>query len=65
MKVEGRKSHAEICSEVVALVRKLRRKRPKGGRLTYREIAAELRSQGHVNKKGNEFSASAIKNMLS
>ena len=30
-KVEGRKSHAELRPELVALVRQLRRKRPKGG----------------------------------
>src|SRR4029079_15913204 len=31
-KVEGRKSHAEQNPELVALVRQLRRRRPKGGR---------------------------------
>ena len=31
-KCEGRKSHAELKPDVVALVRRLRRRRPKAGR---------------------------------
>lgn len=64
VKVEGRKSHAEIRPEVVALAKRLRRKLPKGGQMSYRDIAAKLFDLGHVNKKGREFSASAIRNML-
>jgi hypothetical protein len=41
-KVKGRKSHAELRPELVALVRQLRRKRPKGGQRSLREISAEL-----------------------
>ena len=37
-KVEGRKSHAELRPELVALVRQLRRKRPKGGQRSLRDI---------------------------
>jgi hypothetical protein len=44
-KVEGRKSHAELHPELVALVRQLRRRRPKGGRRSLREISAELAQQ--------------------
>src|SRR5215218_1924102 len=50
-KVEGRKSHAELRPEVVAEAKRLRRKRPKGGQRSYRQIAegrknhAELRPQ--------------------
>ena len=46
------------------LARQLRRKLPKGGQLTYRELAAELLRLGHGNKYGREFSPSAIKKML-
>jgi hypothetical protein len=38
--VEGRKSHAELRPELVALVRQLRRRRPKGGQRSLRDIAA-------------------------
>ena len=41
-KCGGRRSHAEIRPEVVALVRSLRRRRPKGGQRSLQEIAAEL-----------------------
>ena len=41
-KVEGRKSHVELRPELVALVRQLRRKRPKGGQRSLRDISAEL-----------------------
>jgi DNA invertase Pin-like site-specific DNA recombinase len=37
-KCEGRKSHAELRPEVVALVRQLRRRRPKGGQRSLREL---------------------------
>ena len=48
--VEGRKSHAELRPELVALVRRLRRKRPKGGQRSLREIAAELAQRGHPQR---------------
>jgi DNA invertase Pin-like site-specific DNA recombinase len=63
-KCGGRRSHAEIRPEVVALVRSLRRRRPKGGRRSLQEIAAELERLGHVNSRGRPFSASAIASML-
>jgi DNA invertase Pin-like site-specific DNA recombinase len=63
VKVEGRKSHAELRPEVVDLARRLRR-RPKGGQRSYREIASELFAAGHANSNGRAFSASSIKRML-
>jgi DNA invertase Pin-like site-specific DNA recombinase len=63
-KCGGRRSHAEIRPEVVALVRSLRRKRPKGGQRSLKEIAAELERLGHVNSRRRPFSASAIASML-
>jgi DNA invertase Pin-like site-specific DNA recombinase len=63
-KVEGRKSHAEQNPELVALVRQLRRRRPKGGQRSLREISAELAMRGFMNERGNAFSAASISTML-
>ena len=59
VKVEGRKSHAELRPEVVELARQLHRKQ-----LSLREIAAELFAAGHATKHGKPFSSSAIASML-
>src|SRR5215470_2100854 len=56
-KCEGRKSHAECNPEVVALVRQLRRRRPKGGQRSLREISAELAQRGIMNERGKAYSA--------
>ena len=64
VKVEGRRSHAELRPDVVELARGLRRRRPKGGQRSYREIATELFSLGHTNLNGRAFSPSSIKGML-
>jgi DNA invertase Pin-like site-specific DNA recombinase len=63
-KCEGRKSHAEERPEVVALVRRLRRRKPKGGQMTLRAISVELASAGHVNELGRPFSAKSVRAML-
>ena len=63
-KVEGRKSHAELRPEVVAEAKRLRRKRPKGGQRSYRQIANELFRAGHGNSNGRRFSPSSIKAMI-
>jgi DNA invertase Pin-like site-specific DNA recombinase len=63
-KVEGRKSHAELRPELVALVHQLRRKRPKGGQRSLRDISAELAQRGHLNERGHPFSAASIASML-
>jgi hypothetical protein len=63
-KCEGRKSHAESNPELVALVKRLRRQKPKGGRLSLRAISAALAAQGYVNENGRPFAATSIKNML-
>jgi DNA invertase Pin-like site-specific DNA recombinase len=55
-KVEGRK---------VAEAKRLRRKRPKGGQRSYRQIATELLQAGYANSNGRPFSPSSIKAMLS
>src|SRR5215467_12360278 len=51
-KCEGRKSHREKRPEAVALARQLRRRRPKGGRRSLRQIAKELAAQGFLNERG-------------
>jgi hypothetical protein len=63
-KCEGRKSHAEMHPELVALVRQLRRKRSKGGQRSLREISSELAACGHLNERGRPFSAASINSML-
>ena len=63
-KCGGRKSHSEVRPEVVALVRQLRRKRPKAGQRSLREIADELTRRGHLNQNGRPFAAMSIRNML-
>jgi hypothetical protein len=63
-KVEGRKSHAEINPDLVALVRQLRRRRPKGGQRSLWEISRELAVRGHLNERGVPFSAASINSRL-
>jgi DNA invertase Pin-like site-specific DNA recombinase len=63
-KCEGRKSHAERNPELVALVRQLRRRRPKGGQRSLREISTELAQRDIMNERGNQFSAASIASML-
>ena len=63
-KVEGRKNHAELRPQVVAEAKRLRRKRPKGGQRSYRQIANELFRAGHGNSNGRRFSPSSIKAMI-
>jgi hypothetical protein len=63
-KCEGRKSHAERNPELVNLVRQLRRRRPKGGQRSLREISAELAQRGIMNERGQPFSAASINSML-
>jgi DNA invertase Pin-like site-specific DNA recombinase len=64
-KVEGRKSHAEVNPEAVALAKKLRRASPKTGkRRSLREISAELAAAGHKNEHGRPFNPNSIKAML-
>jgi len=63
-KVEGRKSHAELNPEMVALARQLRRKRSKGGQRSLREISRELAAAGYLNERGRPFAPNSISNML-
>lgn len=64
-KCEGRKAHSEFNPEVVELVRELRRTvGAEGKTMSYRAISSELAHQGHRNRMGNPYHASAIRSML-
>ena len=63
-KVDGRKSHAEVRPEVVKLAKALARKKPKGGRLRLRAIAAALAARGDLNERGKPFNPKSIAALL-
>jgi DNA invertase Pin-like site-specific DNA recombinase len=63
-KCEGRKAHAELRPDLVALARRLRRRRPKGGQKSLRSISAELEAQGHVNERGRPYNPKSVASML-
>lgn len=64
-KCEGRKSHAELHPELVGEVHRLRRQNPRTGiKRSYREIAALLAEQNHLNVNGKPYAAASIKAML-
>ena len=61
---EGRKPLSETRPEVVALARKLRRRRPKGGQLSLREVSKELAARGFLNELGKPYAAKSVASML-
>ena len=61
---EGRKSLGELYPDVVALARRLRRRRPKGGQKSLREISAELAAAGYVNERGRPYNPKSVASML-
>lgn len=63
-KCEGRKSHAELNPELVREAKRLRRRSPKGGQRSLRDVSAELAKLGYVNERGAVFAASSIKSMI-
>lgn len=67
-KCEGRKSHAELRPDMVALAKSLRHagagRKPKRGVLSLRGIAAELAAQGHFSASGKPFNPKSIAAML-
>jgi DNA invertase Pin-like site-specific DNA recombinase len=64
VKVEGRKSYAEINPDMVALAKKLHRYPINGERRSLREISVQLSQQGYVTSSGKPYGAEAIKRML-
>ncbi|ANY78905.1 serine recombinase [Microvirga ossetica] len=63
-KVEGRKSHAELNPDMVALAKKLHRYPVNSKRRSLREIATELAAQGFVGANGQTYAAMSIKRMI-
>jgi DNA invertase Pin-like site-specific DNA recombinase len=64
-KCEGRKSHAELRPEVVAMAKRLRRRSPKTGeRRSLRQIAEELAAAGFVNERGLPFHPQSVQALL-
>ena len=63
-KVEGCKSHVEARPDVVALAKRLARKKPKGGALSLRATSASLAEQGHLNERGKPFNPKSVAVML-
>jgi DNA invertase Pin-like site-specific DNA recombinase len=61
---EGRKPLSETRPQVVALARKLRRRRPKAGQMSLREISKVLATQGFLNERGMPYAAKSVANML-
>jgi DNA invertase Pin-like site-specific DNA recombinase len=63
-KCEGRKPLSETMPEVVALARKLRRRRPKAGQLSLRDVSKELAARGFLNELGKPYAAKSVASML-
>jgi DNA invertase Pin-like site-specific DNA recombinase len=76
-KCEGRKSRVErargaggeaaakMIIEAIATAKRLRRASPKTGeRRSFRQIAGELQSLGHLNERGQPYNAASIKAMV-
>ena len=61
---EGRKPLSKTRPEVVALARKLRRRKPKGGQLSLRRVAGELAARGFLNERGKPYAAKSVASML-
>lgn len=61
---EGRKPLSETRPDVVTLARKLRRRRPKGGQLSLREVSRELAANGFLNERGKPYAAKSVASML-
>jgi hypothetical protein len=61
---EGRKPLSATRPEVVALARKLRRRKPKAGQRSLREVSKALADQGFLNERGKPYAAKSVASML-
>src|SRR5262249_34134123 len=61
---EGRKPLKQTSPEAVALARKLRRRKPKAGQLSLREVSRELARHGFLNERGKPYAAKSIASMV-
>ena len=66
-RVEGVKPYGHLPAEraVIDRMRQLRRKPPKGRRLSVATIAAQLNAEGHRNRAGREWSAQMVHHVVS
>ena len=69
VKVEGRKSYAEIDArdhdgQMIAMAKRLRRRTPKAGQRSLRAIADELAKAGFKSGSGRPYAPTAIARML-
>jgi hypothetical protein len=64
LKVEGRKSYAELRPEVVTMAKKLHRYPLNGRRRSLREVSQELAAAGLLTKAGKPYAAAAIAKMI-
>lgn len=62
-KCEGRKGHAEVRPEAVALAKLLGRNKPKGGQMSLRAVSAAMAAQGFLNERGRPFNHKSIATM--
>jgi DNA invertase Pin-like site-specific DNA recombinase len=61
---EGRKPLSATKPEVVALARKLRRRKPKAGQRSLRDVSKHLAGQGYLNERGKPYAAKSVASML-
>jgi len=63
-KCEGRKPLIELKPDTVALARRLRRRKPKGGQLSLRAVSDALAAEGHLNERGRAYNPKSVAAML-
>ena len=65
-RVEGVKPYGHFPAEgaIVARMKQLRRKPPKGRRPSYAQVAAQLNAEGHRNRAGREWSPQLVFHVL-
>jgi len=64
-KCEGRKSFAELDPDMVAFVKRLRRRSPKTGkRRSLTDISQRLAAAGYFNERGRPFNHKSVRSML-
>jgi hypothetical protein len=61
---EGRKLLSATKPGAVTLARRLRRRRPKGGQLSLREVLKQLAALGFLNERGKPYAAKSIASMF-
>jgi DNA invertase Pin-like site-specific DNA recombinase len=64
VKVEGRKSYAEMSPDMVRLAKRLHRYPVNGKRRSLRDISRTLAQLGHVARSGKPFDAKSIARMI-